>query len=213
MPCPRNEGETVASERLYAFYDPPSRRMKVASVPYSSDKSDFYHRGRVYRRKPFCDEVELVRSKDNKIIGFGFHYLELEPWFCPAFNARNAVLEGHRNDVYLHPGETYSSLQQQSRKYPTIYDIYWYLTETWEEFEERVSLTGKPLADPLDQYVWADYPLYISEGVSDKGGHSDDCIIDVDNYSNSGFGFELATENIPQRIDAQTFRPPSPETP
>ncbi|MCS1410983.1 MAG: hypothetical protein M2R45_04178 [Verrucomicrobia subdivision 3 bacterium] len=205
----------MANEVLYAFYDPPSRRMKAAVIPFSSDKNAFYHRGRVYRSDDRYLETGTIYSKDEKVIGFGFED-EIEHCFCPAINARNAVVDGHRNDVYLYPGNTFATLYR--RKYRCA-SIYWYLTETWEEFEERVSYLPEDkcgfktsLAWPIDYFPLGGAGFYIWEGVSDEGLRNDDCIMEIDNYSDKDPGFELATENIPQYINARTFRPPPPET-
>ncbi|MCS1408035.1 MAG: hypothetical protein M2R45_01200 [Verrucomicrobia subdivision 3 bacterium] len=200
---------------LATFYDPSSRRMKAASVPYPPDKYEFYYRERVYVLKSHL-MVGTIYSKDEKVIGFGVFHLDAELWACPAFNALNAVIDGRRNDM-TPDRDPFSEISHNKHRSDAM--IYWYLTETWVEFEERVNLAGgDPDITSLGYWPIIYWPvggdgLYVWEGVSDKGLRNDDCIIEIDNYLCGDPGFELATENIPQRIDARTFRPPSQKQP
>ncbi|MCS1410991.1 MAG: hypothetical protein M2R45_04186 [Verrucomicrobia subdivision 3 bacterium] len=211
------------------FYDPPSRRIKAAAI-LSPGKGGYfysffyhqwpahwqgklYHPWRLYQQEKRCeimDEIEPIHSKEGEIIGLGalglgFRYKPQPIWFRSACNARNAVVGGERND--LNPDrDAYAELCATGDDYGT----YWYLTETWEEYKERVQ--GSVDDYPNGGNCLPDAP-YVWMGFLEDGRPDGDCIIQFENWEGKPLvGFDPATENIPQCIDARAFRPPPPET-
>ncbi|MCS1410987.1 MAG: hypothetical protein M2R45_04182 [Verrucomicrobia subdivision 3 bacterium] len=226
----------MACDQLIAFYDPPSRRMKAAFVrPYTSQyrHSLLYHRGRCYENVDAnigMDEVSVIHSKQGGIIGFGYFSLAAfldaqspEYRFRPAVNARNAVLmesSWGRNDLAPNR-DTFAEVQVAIQAGGGPWNVgYWYLTETWEEFGKQVRVRRDDERD-IDWY-WplcgshTPGSLYIWEGVSDEGEPEGDCIIELEELKRRYMclEFELATENIPRRINASGIPalPSPPET-
>ena len=198
---------------LYAFYDPPSRRMKVAHIAHEIDEAGhisremFVHRGRSFRiRDPLLYiEVEMVYSKDDKVIGFGLAHLNVEGCFESVIGAVNAVVDGHRNHVCQN--DIFCLLNKQRRSGGNTIDvIYWWLTETWEEFESQVAIPKDgSLNDPLDYYLMGGQCIYVmmercNPDYDYPDGKKGNCMIEFDNNQGKPLGFKLATENIPQCI-------------
>ncbi|MCS1410989.1 MAG: hypothetical protein M2R45_04184 [Verrucomicrobia subdivision 3 bacterium] len=240
----------------YAFYDPSSQRMKLAVINHYNGVcvDAFGHRGRLYRASFTIlggDEPSFVFSKSGGVLGFGYGMpadaISCNDWnshpysFRTAFNARNAVVNGLRNE--LHPGrdgfkELVSFLKAPRTPFSkqTIeISAYWYFTETWEEFEAlapdkptekevRESLEDKNVLPwsleelrawwPLERGQMTT-PVFVWEGIDAAGQPEGDAIICLDGWGGGPLclEFEPATENLPQPfIDARTFRPPPPET-
>ncbi len=73
---------------------------------------------------------DLILSQDNKLLGFGSPDLvPSERFLRPMFNARNAVVKGQLNAVNP-TKDTFAAVAASGM----ATGIYWYLTESWEEF-------------------------------------------------------------------------------
>lgn len=196
---------------LVAFYDPPSRRMKAAAISYDIMSSvSFCHRGRTYHQLDRFGELETVYSTDNKIIGFSAlaDNLTDQHYFRSAVNALNAVVDGRRND--LNPDrDTFAEVRAGGR----FEWIFWWLTETWEEFERRVDLAKDSPeitsidAWPVNYWPVGGDPYYVYEGVWKEGKLEGDCMMILDDWHHEKYvpGFKLVTKNIPKSIpDSQS---------
>ena len=205
---------------LVAFYDPGPQQMKVARVT-SGHGYNYLYRNLMYFPGNYYYEPDYILSRDEKLIGFELMDPDLDPYLRPACNARNAVLGGRPNALYPNrkafaelmavdrkreqerslfwkrrQGETITleidlNKLRKDPYQPSGSEIYWYLTEIWKEFQERLWDGGLHPDYPTDgamdpigsPFVWEDY--------SGDGEPEWDCILEIS--EGMPLGFELET--------------------
>lgn len=191
---------------------------------------NFRHWDRDYISSDYYYEPDYIWSRDGKLIGIGHPFPDLAPYLRPACNARNAVVGGRPNalhpnrDVFAElmaidrKREQERSLFWKRRQGETITleidcdklrkdpyqpsgsEIYWYLTESWEEFQERLWDGGLHPDYPTDGAMDPIGSPFVWEGYSANGEPEGDCIFEIS--EGMSLGFELETKNVPQWYDA-----------